>query len=439
MRIPDWTPNGVHTPPLTKGDALLLSALFIFNCLVFSAWVELGQVTTRPWLLLVWLYGLLGLVPLAWRDEAPLTVFATQWVLTVAAWPIMPHYIPMAGITVALYSVAVHHDRRVSLLTLLASSIPIGLDLAGVYSANYPGHAPFEAFVTSGVLLVVAASWAWGLGRVTQANQRRLHDLERERESAREAEVLSTERRRIARELHDIVSHAVTVIVLQAAGAARVAKTDFPQVIRSLTHIETTGKQAMSELRRLLGVLADSSPTGDPGSGTVGTSEFKPQPGLADLPELLTSLHDAGMPVSVQTEGTPLDLDSSIDLTAYRIVQEGLVNVLKHAGKHANPRLRLAWEDHNLLIQIDNDTVTTVTKATHPGGRGLVGLRERAQAAGGNLHAGPHRQGGYRLTADLPRTDGHARYTINATSHTGGCSTTSQAAASIAGPWGTSR
>lgn len=393
----------IHIPPLTRRDALLFSACFIFECFVFSAWTELGQVATRPWLLLVWLYGLLGLVPLAWRDEAPLTVFTTQWVITVAAWfIIMPDYIPMAGIPVALYSVSVHHDRRVSLLALLASSIPIGLDLAAVYRGNSAGPTPVEFFVTNGVLLVVATGWAWGLGRVTQANQRRLHDLERERESAREAEVLSTERRRIARELHDIVSHAVTVIILQAAGAARVAKTDFTQVIRSLTHIETTGKQAMAELRRLLGVLEDSNAT--------STGEFKPQPGLADLPELLTSLKDAGMPVNVQTVGTPLDLDSSIDLTAYRIVQEGLVNVLKHAGKHANPRLRLAWDDHSLLIQIDNDT--TVTKATHsgqthpeqtcPGGRGLVGLRERAHAAGGNLHAGPHRQGGYRLTATIP-------------------------------------
>ncbi|MGH3867903.1 MAG: sensor histidine kinase [Pseudonocardiaceae bacterium] len=404
MRIPGWIPNSIHIPPLTKRDTLLLSALFIFNFIVYSSWVELGQVATRPWLLLVWLYGLLGLAPLAWRDKAPLTVFATQWVLATAAWPIMSLYIPMVGIVVAMYSVAAHHSRGVSLLALLASCIPLGLELAAMLFANahYHGHTPFEIFFTNGALLVGAIGWAWGFGRVTQANQRRLHDLERERESAREEEVLSTERRRIARELHDIVSHAVTVIVLQAAGAARVAKTDFPQVIRSLTHIEITGKQAMSELRRLLGVLADSSPAGDPSSNAAGTNEFKPQPGLADLPELLTSLHNAGMPVSVQTEGTPLDLDSSIDLTAYRIVQEGLVNVLKHAGKHANPRLRLAWEDHNLLIQIDNDTATTVTRAIHSGGRGLVGLRERAHAAGGNLHAGPHRQGGYRLTATIP-------------------------------------
>ncbi|MGH3853470.1 MAG: sensor histidine kinase [Pseudonocardiaceae bacterium] len=385
-------------PTLTKRDALLFSALFIFNCFVFSSWTELGHVVTKPWLLLIWLFGLVGLVPLAWRDEAPGTVFATQWVLTAAAWfIIMPHYIPVAGITVALYTVAAHLPRRASLLALLVSCVPIGLALASIYSANHLGHTSFEAFFTNGVLLVVAAGWAWGLGRVTQANQRRVRELEHERESAWEAEVLATERRRIARELHDIVSHAVTVIVLQAAGAARVAKTDFTQVVRSLTHIETTGKQAMAELRRLLGVLEDSD--------SVGAGDLKPQPGLADLPELLSSLVEVGMPVIMHTEGTPAPLDSSIDLTAYRIVQEGLVNVAKHAGKNAHPQLRFVWGAQGLLIQIDNKIPTARAQRAQPlpggGGRGLVGLRERAHAAGGNLQAGPH-EGGYRLTATIP-------------------------------------
>lgn len=146
--------------------------------------------------------------------------------------------------------------------------------------------------------LLASAVPIGGLGRVTQASQRRLHELEREREAARDAEVLATEHRRIARELHDIVFHAITVIVLQAAGAARVAHTDVTQVIRSLAHIEAAGKQAMAELRRLLGVLQDRTPE---------ACELKPQPGLADLPELLSSLREAGMPVTVQTEGIPLD------------------------------------------------------------------------------------------------------------------------------------
>ncbi|MGH3769965.1 MAG: sensor histidine kinase [Pseudonocardiaceae bacterium] len=389
-------------PPVTKRDVFLFSALYIFNCIVYSSWLELGQVVARPVLLLVWLYGLVGLVPLAWRDEAPVVVFLTQWVLTLAAWPIMAHYIPIVGIMVALYAVSVHRGRGVSLMALLASCVPIGVELAVTLSFTHPGHALFDVFFTDGALLVGAVCWAWGFGRVTQATQQRVYDLELEREAAREADVLATERRRIARELHDIVSHAVTVIVLQAAGAARVAKSDFAQVTRSLGHIETTGKQAMAELRRLLGVLEDATPGGQP----TGPGHLKPQPGLADLPELLASLHEAGMLVTVQSEGTPAGLDSGLDLTAYRIVQEGLVNIAKHAGNNANPQLRFVWDAHSLFIQIDNTTTPVArTSRAQPlpggGGRGLIGLRERAHAAGGHLHAGPH-EGGYRLTATIP-------------------------------------
>jgi signal transduction histidine kinase len=399
MRIPGWMLRRIHAPPSVKQDVLLVSALFTFNCLIFSTWSQLGQVPTRPWLLLVWAYGLATFVPLLWRDSAPMTVFVAECVLTVAAWPIMPHYIPAVGIPVALYAVAVHRGRKVSLLALLVSFIPNGLAADAAFRA-YPEHAQaVSAFVNNGLFFAVAACWAWGFGRVTQASRRRIQYLEHERESARELEVLASERRRIARELHDIVSHAVTVIVLQAAGAARVAETDFAQVTRSLAHIETAGKQAMAELRRLLGVLADS----DPASAAVGIGELKPQPGLADLTELLASLRDTGMPVALQVSGTPRELDSSLDLTAYRIVQEGLVNVLKHAGKDANPRLGLIWKPQCLCIQIENDTNLPKSHngQAFSGGRGLVGLRERAHAAGGDLDAGPY-QGGYRLTATIP-------------------------------------
>ncbi|MGH3947060.1 MAG: sensor histidine kinase [Pseudonocardiaceae bacterium] len=224
--------------------------------------------------------------------------------------------------------------------------------------------------------------------------------LESERETVREA--VAAERGRIARELHDIVSHAVTAIVLQAAGAARVAHTNFTQVTQSLANIEATGKQAMAELRRLLGVLEASDPAGY----AAGTGELGPQPGLADLTMLLTSLRDTGMPVTVHVEGTPRNLDPSIDLAAYRIVQEGLTNVLKHGGVKSNPRLRLVWEPHSLLIQIDNDIDLAQARRGEAlsVGRGLVGLRARAHATGGRLHAGPHPHGGYRLTATLPLT-----------------------------------
>lgn len=403
MKISGWMPEWVH-PLSAKWDALLLPAFYVFNVFTFSSWSELGQVATRPGLLLVWLYGLAMLVPLVWRDRAPVTVLAAQWVLTVVAWPIMPQYTPVVGIPLALYAVSVHRSRKTSVLAFLASLIPTGI-AASVAFRVWPDPADqLASFVGNCVFLVLMTVAAWGAGRLTQASRRHVQQLECERETAREA--VAAERRRIARELHDIVSHAVTVIVLQAAGAARVADTDFAQVRRSLAHIESTGKQAMAELRRLLGVL-DSS---DPGGHTAGIGELGPQPGLADLTGLLNSLRSTGMPVTVHVAGTPRELDPSVDLAAYRIAQEGLTNVLKHVGKNADPRLRLIWEPQNLLIQIDNDTnVAEVPRAQGLSvGRGLMGLRERAHAVGGRLRAGPHKAG-YRLTATLPLADNAQR------------------------------
>jgi signal transduction histidine kinase len=405
MKSSGWIPSTIHAPQSVKRETLLILAIFTCNLLFYSAWVELGQVSTRPWLLLVWLYGLVSLVPLGWRDRAPLTVFATQLVFQVISWPIAPHYLPALGMPIALYAVSVHYGRKVSALVLLAALIPITISAAAEFKL-----AGLYSMVTNGFFFVAAAGWAWGLGRMTRSSQRHVLELEHERETAREAEVLAAERRRIARELHDIVSHAVTVILLQATGAACVADTDFTQITdtdftqikQSLTHIKTTGRQTMAELRRLLWVLE----TGDPASDAAGIGGLAPPPGLADLPKLLTSLQDAGMPVDFQVTGTPRDLDPSVDLTAYRIMQEGLTNVVKHTGKDSKPRLRLVWKPQNLLIQIDNDTnpANVHIEQEFSGGRGLVGLRERAHAAGGSLNAGPRYEGGYRLTATLPAT-----------------------------------
>ncbi|MGH3981288.1 MAG: sensor histidine kinase [Pseudonocardiaceae bacterium] len=396
MKISGWMPKRAYIPLSAKWDALLLPAFFVFNVFTFSAWVELGQVAAKPWLLLVWLYGLAALAPLVWRDRAPVTVLATQWVLTAVAWPIMPQYTPVVGIPLALYAVSVHRSRKTSVLAFLASFIPTGLAASVAFRVWSDPAEQLASFVGNSVFLALMTAAAWGAGRLTQASRRHVQQLERERETAREA--VAAERRRIARELHDIISHAVTVIVLQAAGAARVAGTIPTQVTESLAHIETTGKQAMAELRRLLGVLEAGGPS------SIG--ELGPQPGLADLPALLNSLRATGMPVAVHVKGTPRDLDPSVDLAAYRIAQEGLTNILKHAGRNANPRLRQIWESRNLIIQIDNDTNLTEARRGKglSIGRGLVGLRERTQAVGGRLHAGPHKDG-YRLTATLPLAD----------------------------------
>jgi signal transduction histidine kinase len=418
MKIAGWMSNDIHMPPSLKQEALLISAFFLFDCFVFSRWTQLGEVSTRPWLLLVWLYGLAALVPLVWRDRAPVAVFASQWVLTMAAWPFMSTYAPVAGIPVALYAVSVHRSAKISLLALLASFIPNGVAAARIVLTDQSTLTEkLSPFIGNIGFLYIMAIGAWCAGRVSKAMRQHVQHLEREREKTREAEVLTTERRRIARDLHDIVSHAVTAIVLQAAGAARVAKTDFAQVMQSLAHIETTGKQAMTELRQLLRLLEAS----DSDDQVTGIGELGPQPGLADLSVLLSTLQATGMLVTIHIEGTPRNLEKSLDLAAYRIVQEGLTNVLKHAGKDSNPRMRLVWETESLLIQIENDT--NLAEANRGQalsvGRGLIGLRERVDAAGGSLHAGPHHPDCYRLTATLPCAEGAPEPPPVPTTHSG--------------------
>ena len=398
MKISGQIKN-IHIPPSARWDMRFLPALFLFNCFVFSSWWPPSKFVTSPWLSLAWLYGLVMLAPLVWREKAPLTVFATQCVLTVTAWPFFELYTPITGVPVALYAVSVRYSKRISLPVLLMSFIIGGLPAAVALKINdYTYEEKIRSFIQNSIFLVLLVGFAWALGRGTQASKRRVQYLESEQKTAQAAVI--EERRRIAAELHDIVCHAVTLMILQAAGAARVAKTDLAEVIQALTNIEAKGTQAMAELQRLLGVLRGE----DPADHAASDSGLRPQPGLANLLELLGSLPAIGKQLTHQVEGTPRDLDPSVDLAAYRIVQEGLTNVLRHAGERASPQLRLVWQTHNLLIQIDNGT--NLPNAHHgqatSGGRGLVGLRERVHAVGGHLEAGPHSGAGYRLTAILP-------------------------------------
>jgi signal transduction histidine kinase len=419
MKHPGWITETALLTSSAKWDILLLPALYAFNCFTFSAWIELGQVATKPWLVLIWCYGLVALIPLLWRDRAPATVLGMQCLLTAAAWPINPHYTPAVGVPLALYAVSTRYSRKASLLALVASFVPNMLAASVAFRVYPDSRDQIASFAGNCVFLTVITIAAWAAGRVTQASARHLRKLQQERRTAREA--VLAERRTIARELHDIISHAVAVIVWQAAGAGRIADTQSDQVKQSLMHIETTGRQAMTELQRLLGVLNASEPTLD----KTGVGELGPQPGLRDLPELLASLRATGMPVTVHIQGRPQALDPSVDLAAYRIAQEGLTNALKHAGKSANPTLLLAWEVQQLMIQIDNDTGHH-EMPRHSGlslGRGLLGLRERVCAVGGTLHAGPQPHGSYRLVAILPlathRDPAPLRSTSGAAAETG--------------------
>ncbi|MFJ9693305.1 sensor histidine kinase [Kitasatospora sp. NPDC101183] len=249
--------------------------------------------------------------------------------------------------------------------------------------------------------------WAWGrLTRVRRAYLTELEDraarLERERDAQAKVAV-AAERARIARELHDVVAHNVSVMIVQADGAAYVLDNNPHQAKQALTTIATTGRQALVEMRRLLGVLRTSDTTDD----------YVPQPGVEELPELLDQVRTAGLRVDYTTTGDPLDLPRGVELTVYRIVQEALTNVRKHGGPHAHAHVTVDYGDRELAVQIDDDGrgTTTTDHLTTGGadglGHGLIGMRERVGMVSGNLETGPRPGGGFRIRATLPLKTAH--------------------------------
>jgi signal transduction histidine kinase len=196
------------------------------------------------------------------------------------------------------------------------------------------------------------------------------------------------ERTRIARELHDVIAHGMSVMVVQA-DAARHGTTD-PEAAAALRAIEDTGRESLREMRRLVGLLRD---------GDGESDDLCPQPGLADLPSLVQSVHRAGLSVDLCTEGEAPALAPGVDLAAYRIVQEALTNTMRHAGP-ARATVRLTYERHGVELEI-TDSGRGNGRAPSTGGRGLVGMRERAQLYGGRVDAGPGERG-YVVRAWLP-------------------------------------
>ena len=218
--------------------------------------------------------------------------------------------------------------------------------------------------------------------------QERTGRIERERE-ARERDAVAEERRRIARELHDVIAHSVTLMTVQA-GAARVLLAEEPERAREpIVSVEETGRQALADIRRLLGILHPRE----------GELTLAPQPGLARLDALLGQARSAGLPVELTVQGDRKALPPGVDLAAYRIVQEALTNTRKHAGP-ARAQVALLYQPEALELAVTDDG--RVGSDRGGGGQGLVGMRERTALYGGELEAGPRTQGGYEVRARLP-------------------------------------
>ncbi|MGW7022346.1 sensor histidine kinase [Streptomyces decoyicus] len=255
------------------------------------------------------------------------------------------------------------------------------------------------------VLLTVPFVLAWVLGdsmRTRRAYWAQLEEKAARLEKEREAQsriAVAAERARIARELHDVVAHNVSVMVVQADGAAYVLDAAPEQTRQALETISGTGRQALAEMRRLLGVLR----TGEqPESG-----EYVPQPGVEQLSDLMEQVRGAGLHVDFQVEGEPRELPSSVELTAYRIVQEALTNTRKHGGPDVAATVRLAYQEDDLDLLVEDDGRGAQRELYEDGGadglgHGLIGMRERVGMVGGTLAAGPRPGGGFRVSAVLP-------------------------------------
>jgi signal transduction histidine kinase len=351
-----------------------------------------GRGLPRGTLALGYALALLHTLPLAARRRFPLAVLATSVAsgLAFAALDLPPVFLGVA-ILVAVYSVAAYGDRWVSLAGLAAAAVgSAAIQLT-------PGRFQWPTPVTN--TLIIGAAWLLGhFAHNYRAYAARLEERTAELEQAREElarRAVTEERLRLARELHDVVAHAMSVIAVQSGVGAHVADTQPQEAAKALAAIEVTSRAALTELRRLLGVLRrDSEPQGD----------LTPVPGLADLDGLLAEVAKAGLAVRLRVEGTPSQLPAGVDLSAYRIVQEALTNVVKHAGP-ARAQVVVGYGDQDVTVEVTDDG-RGVGASTGDGqamvGHGLIGMRERVAAFGGDLEVGPGPDGGFRVAARLP-------------------------------------
>jgi signal transduction histidine kinase len=251
---------------------------------------------------------------------------------------------------------------------------------AGLLDEETPAGIAFGLFL----MFVI-----WYIGRRLQMREERAAQVEREH-AAEARRAVADERTRIARELHDVVAHRVSVMTVQAGAAKTVADEDPVGALRAMEAVEEAGRQALDELRHLLDVLRPEAEADGLG----------PQPGLADVPRLVHQFEEAGLDVSPEMDDVPTELPARVGLSAYRIVEEALTNVLKHAGPGARTEVRVSLAGRAIEIEVIN---TGRGATILPGsGHGIVGMRERAQLLGGSLDAGPRPGGGFRVVARLP-------------------------------------
>ncbi len=330
-----------------------------------------------------------GNASLYWRRRHPERMHGI--ILATSALAMLFGYLrgPIFALAISLYNLGRYSaDDRKSAISLIAAYV-----LLVVGELAFSGLSSEDLFE----LLLPLAFWYAGRrvrarGEYLRLLQERAEQLEREQLAEAERAV-AAERTRIARELHDIVAHQVSLMTVQAGAAKTIVNTDPGAAATAMNSVEVAGRQALDELRHLLGVLRPNSEN----------TERGPQPGRADLPHLIEEIERAGVEVSLAIDDGQYRLPARIELAIYRIVQEALTNVLKHAGPRAHAEVHVQTGERAVSVEIVDDGVGTVRR---PGaGHGIAGMRERAQLLGGSLEAGPGERGGFAVIARLPVTE----------------------------------
>jgi signal transduction histidine kinase len=340
--------------------------------------------------------------PLVWRRRFPVSVFAFQCLVAFVQWLFGPVQVADVALLIGLYTVAAHCVLRLALVAAGVLEIGVGMAVGRWWLdiKVLPALVFLSGMVTAALVLGVNL-------RTQRAYLASLEDRARRAEHERDQQsqiATAGERARIAREMHDIVAHNLSVMIALADGAAFAARSGSPQAESAARQVSATGRQALAEMHRLLGVLR-----ADAGSG----ASRAPQPGIEQLDDLVAQVRTAGLPTSLTMSGQPFPLPPTAQLAIYRVVQEALTNVLKHATSPSGVRILLCYDNPAVRVEITDDGRPSPTPANaSPTGHGLAGMRERAAMFGGEVSAGPV-TGGWRvrvrLTVGLDQTPAVSR------------------------------
>ena len=375
-------------PRLT--DALI-AAGFMVPAVVLSLIVSFADSGLNselvPFGIAVWVLGGLSLL---YRRSRPWTVLVVSWVVSLLSAPVW-NTVDVTLIALALYALAVYHSVRAAWIGFAGSVVVSSASsMVVAATASDPNAMATAGNLSLSIFLLIVVLVAINIGnrrRYVVALLDRAAQLARERDQqARLA--AADERARIAREMHDIVSHGLTVMVTLAEGSAATTSANPARASEAMRQVAETGRQALTDMRRMLGLLDDGLP-----------GELGPQPRIADLADLVERFRSAGLSVRFSSDGTPPD-DPAEQLTVYRLVQESLTNVLRHSAIPAVANVSVHYGHAEVTVAVTNDGPVVATPA--PGsGRGTVGMRERVALYGGTIESGPRPGGGWSVVATL--------------------------------------